>query len=164
MAACDLAIASDRAQFGTSGVKLGLFCATPSVPLSRNIGRKRALEMLFTGNFVDAARAKEWGLVNHVVPHDELEEAVQKLVLDISDKPAVAISMGKVRGDHVHAPVRPSVRLWVGELQCATASGVRRLTFLFPLLTPTPKHPNSASSTSSWRSSCPRRTTWPTSP
>ncbi len=97
VAACDLAIASERAQFGTSGVKLGLFCATPSVPLSRNIGRKRAFEMLVTGDFIDAPRAKEWGLVNDVVPPDELEEAVQKLVRDIADKPWVAISMGKVR-------------------------------------------------------------------
>lgn len=96
MAACDLAIASERASFGTSGVKLGLFCATPSVPLSRNIGRKRAFEMLVTGGFIEAQRAKEWGLVNQVVDPEELEESVERLVLDISDKPAVAISMGKV--------------------------------------------------------------------
>lgn len=97
VAACDLAIASDRATFGTSGVKLGLFCATPSVPLSRNVGRKRAFKMLVTGDFIDAPTALDWGLVNDVVPLDELDETVEKLVKDISDKPAVAISMGKVR-------------------------------------------------------------------
>ncbi len=95
VAACDLAVASERAQFGTSGVKLGLFCATPSVPLSRNVSRKRAFEMLVTGEYIDAHKAQDWGLVNHVCKHEEMDDAVHRLVLDIANKPAVAISMGK---------------------------------------------------------------------
>src|SRR5437763_2921747 len=74
VAACDLAVAAEDARFATPGVKIGLFCSTPMVPLSRAIGRKRALEMLLTGDFVDAATAREWGLVNRVVPAYRLEE------------------------------------------------------------------------------------------
>ena len=74
VAACDLAVAADDARFATPGVKIGLFCSTPMVPLSRAIGRKRALEMLLTGEFVDAATALEWGLVNRVVSGDLLDE------------------------------------------------------------------------------------------
>src|SRR5436189_6242202 len=80
VAACDLAVASADARFATPGVKIGLFCSTPMVPLSRAIGRKRALQMLLTGDLVDARTALEWGLVNRVVPPDELEEAVAELV------------------------------------------------------------------------------------
>ena len=68
VAACDLAVASDAARFATPGVNIGLFCSTPMVPISRSIGRKRALEMLLTGDMIDAATALEWGLVNRVVP------------------------------------------------------------------------------------------------
>ncbi len=67
VAACDLAVASTDARFATSGINFGLFCATPGVPVSRNVSRKRAFEMLFTGEFIDAATAKDWGLVNRVV-------------------------------------------------------------------------------------------------
>ena len=67
VAACDLAIAADTARFATPGVKIGLFCSTPMVPLSRAIGRKRALDMLLTGRPIDAAPALDWGLVNRVV-------------------------------------------------------------------------------------------------
>jgi enoyl-CoA hydratase/carnithine racemase len=80
VAACDLAVAAADARFATPGVKIGLFCSTPMVPLTRAIGRKRALEMLLTGEFVDAATARDWGLVNRVVPAAELEDAVQELV------------------------------------------------------------------------------------
>ena len=76
VAACDLAVAAETARFATPGVKIGLFCSTPMVPLSRAVGRKRALEMLLTGEMIDAARALDWGLVNLVVPEDALEEAV----------------------------------------------------------------------------------------
>src|SRR5581483_6080790 len=72
VAACDLAVASDQAAFATPGVKIGLFCTTPMVALSRAIGRKRALEMLLTGELVAAKTAAEWGLINHVVPAEEL--------------------------------------------------------------------------------------------
>ncbi len=70
VATCDLAIASDQAAFATPGVKIGLFCTTPMVALSRVVGRKRAMEMLLTGKLVDAATAAEWGLINRVVPAD----------------------------------------------------------------------------------------------
>ena len=76
VAACDLAVAADSARFATPGVKIGLFCSTPMVPLSRAIGRKRALEMLLTGEPIDAATALDWGLVNRVVPAEELDDAV----------------------------------------------------------------------------------------
>ena len=76
VAACDLAVAADSARFGTPGVRIGLFCSTPMVPLSRAIGRKRALEMLLTGELIDAPTALDWGLVNRVVPAAELDAAV----------------------------------------------------------------------------------------
>ena len=79
VAACDLAVASDDARFATPGVNIGLFCSTPMVPVHRAVGRKRALEMLLTGEMIDAATALEWGLVNRVVPADELEDAVGEL-------------------------------------------------------------------------------------
>lgn len=95
VAACDLAVASSDARFATSGIKFGLFCATPAVPLSRNVGRKRALEMLLTGDFIDAATAQAWGLVNRVVPLADLDEAVATLARSILDKPAAVIAAGK---------------------------------------------------------------------
>src|SRR5205823_13406315 len=73
VAACDLAVAAETARFATPGVKIGLFCSTPMVPLSRAVGRKRALEMLLTGDLIDAQKAQQWGLVNIVVPDDSLE-------------------------------------------------------------------------------------------
>src|SRR5205807_6839856 len=79
VAACDLAVASEEARFATPGVKIGLFCTTPMVALSRAVGRKRALEMLLTGEMIDAKTALEWGLVNRVVPPPELDEAVGEL-------------------------------------------------------------------------------------
>lgn len=95
VAACDLAVASSRAEFGTSGVKLGLFCATPSVPLSRNLSRKRAFEMLVTGEYINADKALDWGLVNKVCDHEKLDAEVLRLVTEIVKNPAVAIAMGK---------------------------------------------------------------------
>src|SRR3954452_16813057 len=84
VAACDLAVAADEARFATPGVKIGLFCSTPMVPLSRAIGRKRALEMLLTGRPIDAATAVDWGLVNRAVPAAELDAAVADLVEGIA--------------------------------------------------------------------------------
>jgi enoyl-CoA hydratase/carnithine racemase len=95
VAACDLAVASDDARFAVSGVNLGLFCSTPSVALSRNLLSKQAFEMLVTGEFIDAARARDWGLVNRVVPAAKLDEAVAELAQAISAKAEVAVRMGK---------------------------------------------------------------------
>lgn len=93
--ACDLAIASDTAQFGVSGINLALFCSTPSVALSRNISRKRAFEMLITGEFIDAEKAAEWGLINAAVPADQLDQSVDALCNKILQKSAVAVRTGK---------------------------------------------------------------------
>ena len=92
---CDLAVAADVARFATSGINVGLFCATPGVGLSRNLGRKQALEMLLTGDFIDAQAALRQGLVNRVVPLDMLDSAVDDLAGSIIVKSSVAIGMGK---------------------------------------------------------------------
>ena len=95
VATCDLALASERSRFATPGVKIGLFCSTPMVALTRSIGRKRALEMLLTGKMIDAERAAEWGLVNRVVPSDRLEEETRSLALEIASASSLTISLGK---------------------------------------------------------------------
>ncbi len=95
VAACDLAVATDTARFATPGVKIGLFCSTPMVPLSRAIGRKRALEMLLTGELVDAQRALDWGLVNLVVPEDALEDAVAELAGKVARSSPLTVAIGK---------------------------------------------------------------------
>ncbi len=95
VAQCDLAVAADTARFATSGVNYGLFCATPSVPLSRNISRKAAFEMLVTGDFISAQQAQEQGLINRAVPPEQLDAEVENLVARIVAKPQVAIAMGK---------------------------------------------------------------------
>ncbi len=95
VAACDLAIASDNAKFATSGINVGLFCSTPAVALSRNLSRKRAMEMLLTGEFIDAATAKDFGLVNRVVPLDRLDAEVKILADAIIAKSPVAVAAGK---------------------------------------------------------------------
>ncbi len=95
VAMCDLAVAASDARFAVSGVNYGLFCSTPSVGLSRNVPRKQAMEMLLTGEFIDAQAALVRGLVNRVVPQDQLDAEVAKLADSILAKPAVAIAMGK---------------------------------------------------------------------
>lgn len=92
---CDLAVASDNARFAVSGVNLGLFCSTPSVGLSRNLGRKQALEMLLTGEFIDAQTALARGLVNRVVSSEQLDAEIRKLSDSILAKTPVAIKAGK---------------------------------------------------------------------
>jgi len=92
VANCDLAIASNVSRFAVSGIDVGLFCSTPSVPLSRNVSRKRAFEMLMTGEFIDADKALQWGLVNQVVPPDQLNDAVLELAGKIVSKSAVAVA------------------------------------------------------------------------
>ncbi|EXU78795.1 enoyl-CoA hydratase [Comamonas aquatica DA1877] len=95
VAQCDLAVASTQASFATSGIQYGLFCATPSVPLVRNIPFKQAMEMLLTGDFMDAETAQCRGLVNRVVAPEDLDAEVEKLVQAIVQKPATAVRMGK---------------------------------------------------------------------
>src|SRR5437588_10878587 len=95
VAACDLAVAEEGARFATPGVKIGRFCSTPMVPLSRAVGRKRAMEMLLTGELIDAATAANWGLVNHVVAPDELDAAVTALAARIADASPLTIQIGK---------------------------------------------------------------------
>lgn len=92
---CDLAVAADVAKFAVSGINVGLFCSTPAVGLSRNMGRKEALEMLLTGEFIDAEEAKARGLVNRVVPLGDLDESVEALVQSILAKSPVAVATGK---------------------------------------------------------------------
>jgi enoyl-CoA hydratase/carnithine racemase len=95
VATCDLAVAAEEARFGTPGVKIGLFCTTPMVALSRAIGRKRAMQMLLTGETISAATAAEWGLVNSVVPADQLGEAAQALARSITSASALTVALGK---------------------------------------------------------------------
>jgi len=95
VATCDLAIAAEGARFATSGINLGLFCATPMVAITRNMSRKHAMEMLMTGDFIDAETACQWGLVNHAVPIDQLDDAVMDLAQKIASKLPVAVAEGK---------------------------------------------------------------------
>lgn len=95
VASCDLAIASDRAQFGVNGIDVGLFCSTPAVPLSRKIKPKHAMEMLLTGEMIDAATAREFGLVNRVVPPEYLNQVVMKYAQVIAAKSPLAVAIGK---------------------------------------------------------------------
>lgn len=95
VASCDLAVASERSNFGVNGIDVGLFCATPAVALTRNISRKRAMEMLLTGDMIDAATALEFGLVNRVVPSEALRETVEKLAATIARKSPLAVKIGK---------------------------------------------------------------------
>ncbi len=95
VAACDLAVATENAKFAVSGINLGLFCSTPAVALSRNITQKRAMEMLLTGDFIDAETALNFGLINQVVPMDSLHDATTTLAEKIACKPPAAVRMGK---------------------------------------------------------------------
>jgi len=95
VANCDLAIAAEEARFAVSGINVGLFCSTPAVPLSRNMGRKQALHMLLTGDFISAQTAQQYGLVNEVVPAAELEQVTLALAQKIIAKSALAIRLGK---------------------------------------------------------------------
>jgi enoyl-CoA hydratase/carnithine racemase len=95
VATCDLALASTEARFATPGVKIGLFCTTPMVALTRAIGRKRAMEMLLTGDFVDAATAASWGLVNRVVAPERLHDEVLELARKVASASAFVVGLGK---------------------------------------------------------------------
>ncbi len=95
VAACDLAVAAEGTRFATPGVKIGLFCSTPMVPVSRAVGRKRAMQMLLTGEPIDAATACDWGLVNQVVPADQLDDAIDHLVQAIARSSSYTVALGK---------------------------------------------------------------------
>ena len=95
VAACDLAVAAEGTWFATPGVKIGLFCSTPMVEVSRAVGRKRAMEMLLTGTPIDTATAADWGLVNRVVPADQLDEAVSDLAGKIAAASPLVVGLGK---------------------------------------------------------------------
>lgn len=95
VATCDLAIASEEAKFATPGVKIGLFCTTPMVALSRAVGRKRAMEMLLTGKLIDAETAADWGLVNRVVPAEKLATETRDLACKIADASSFTVALGK---------------------------------------------------------------------
>jgi enoyl-CoA hydratase/carnithine racemase len=95
VATCDLAVAAEEARFATPGVNIGLFCSTPMVALSRAVGRKAAMEMLLTGELIDAMTARSLGLVNRVVPKEGLREAVDRLARQIAGKSALIVKIGK---------------------------------------------------------------------
>ncbi len=95
VATCDLALAGESAKFATPGVRIGLFCSTPMVALSRAVGRKRAMEMLLSGIAIDAHTAAEWGLVNRVVPDERLAEETRTLAVQIAEASALTIGIGK---------------------------------------------------------------------
>ncbi|MGI9510305.1 MAG: enoyl-CoA hydratase [Geminicoccaceae bacterium] len=95
VAACDLALASTESRFATSGVKYGLFCSTPMVALSRNVGRKAAMEMLLTGDFVEAEEALRLGLINQLAKPEDLEEAFEGMIGRLLDKPREVLALGK---------------------------------------------------------------------
>ncbi|MCY4364596.1 MAG: enoyl-CoA hydratase [Gammaproteobacteria bacterium] len=95
VAQCDLAVAAETARFAVSGINVGLFCSTPAVPLSRNMQRKQAMQMLLTGDFIDADTAKQFGLVNEVVSPEVLDAAVSSMAEKIAAKSALAVNLGK---------------------------------------------------------------------
>src|SRR5713226_8288794 len=95
VAQCDLAIASDDCRFATSGVRYGLFCPTPGLAVARNVGRKHAMEMLLTGDFIDTATAVEWGLINRAVPRERLDDEVMALVNQLAQHSRYALQIGK---------------------------------------------------------------------
>lgn len=95
VAACDMAVAAEEATFATSGIRVGLFCSTPSVAVSRNLGRKKAMEILLTGDFIDAKSAEREGLINYAVPADQLDATIAKLTDAIVAKSPYAVASGK---------------------------------------------------------------------
>ncbi|HDM09296.1 MAG TPA: enoyl-CoA hydratase/isomerase family protein [Desulfobacteraceae bacterium] len=95
IAACDLAVVAEGTKIGATAINVGLFCMGPAVPMSRSLGRKRCLEMLLTGDMIDAHTAEQWGLVNKVVPAEKLEEATMGLAQKLAEKSPLALQMGK---------------------------------------------------------------------
>ncbi|MDA0998232.1 MAG: enoyl-CoA hydratase [Proteobacteria bacterium] len=95
VAQCDLAIAANHAKFGASGINIGLFCSTPTVPITRNLGRKQAMELLLTGDLISAEKAQALGLINRAVPAEDLDQAVAELAAKIAGKSPHGIAIGK---------------------------------------------------------------------
>lgn len=130
VAMCDLAVAAESATFATSGIALGLFCTTPGVAVARNLLRKNALEMLLTGEFIDARKAQAWGLVNRVVPDAELDAELQRLVDAIVSKPREVIALGKkVFYQQIEMPIEQAYSVAAEAMACNmllenTAEGV----------------------------------------
>ena len=123
VAQCDLAVAADSAKFAVSGVNFGLFCSTPSVALARNVSRKQAMEMLLTGEFIDAATAKAYGLVNRVVAPADLDAEVAKLASTIAAKPPQAVASGKrAFYRHLEMGLEPAYALASEVISCNAAS------------------------------------------
>jgi enoyl-CoA hydratase/carnithine racemase len=121
VASCDLAVAAESASFALPGGKGGLFCHTPLVAVARNIGRKRALEMALTGDPIDARTAESWGLVNRVVPDDELDDAVADLVARVTRGSALSKALGK-RGFYAQVDLdQPKAYAYAIELMASTA-------------------------------------------
>ena len=115
VAACDLAIADTETKFSTPGVKIGLFCSTPMVPLSRVIGQRRALDMLFTGRFVSADEAEKFGLINRVVEPFKLDEETEKYAKDIAKYSRFTLAFGKKAFYHQVEQTEPSAYNYVKE-------------------------------------------------
>ena len=112
VATCDMAVAAHGTRFGVNGVNIGLFCSTPMVPLSRNIPRKQAFEMLTTGDFIETDKAIELGLINRAVPHDELGAQTAALAAQIASKLATAVKIGKSAFyDQLELPVAEAYQL-----------------------------------------------------
>ena len=95
VAACDLAVVAEGTKIGATAINVGLFCMGPAVPMSRSLGKKRCLEMVLTGDMIDAEDAERWGLVNKVVPADQLEEETMALANKLAEKSPLALQMGK---------------------------------------------------------------------
>ena len=116
---CDIAIAADTARFAVSGINVGLFCATPSVALTRNVGRKAAFEMLVTGEFIDAAAAAQRGLINRCVPAERLDAEIDAVAAAIAAKPGAAIAAGKsLFYRQIELGIEPAYRLAGSAMAC----------------------------------------------
>jgi enoyl-CoA hydratase/carnithine racemase len=130
VAMCDLAVAAESATFATSGITLGLFCTTPGVAVARNLLRKNALEMLLTGEFIDARKALAWGLVNRVAPDAELDAELERLVNAIISNPGEAVALGKkVFYQQIEMPIEKAYGVATDAMACNmmmddTAEGV----------------------------------------
>ncbi len=122
VAACDLAIASETARFATPGVRIGLFCTTPMVEVARSIGRKRALQMLLTGEPIDARTAADWGLVNEVVPAERLAERTHELATRIATASPPVLATGKRAFYDNLEPGLPDAYDHAGAIMAASAS------------------------------------------
>jgi enoyl-CoA hydratase/carnithine racemase len=121
VATCDLALAGPEARFATPGVRIGLFCSTPMVALSRAVGRKRALEMLLTGKLVDAQTAADWGLVNRVVPTEQLASATRALAATIAEASRATLEIGKQAFYHQIDLPQPEAYRYTRDVMVANA-------------------------------------------